>query len=66
MRALYEKLALPDFEVVRPRVENYHHSLAGYRKNQFGELSPTLRPAIYRTWGRELDEWRYATRRTVG
>jgi hypothetical protein len=60
MKALYEKLALPDFRVVRPRVESYLNSLAGYRKNQFPELSPTWRATVLRAWGREVEEWRYA------
>jgi hypothetical protein len=61
LEALYRQLGLPDFNVVRPKVEAYIASLAGYRKNAFPDLPPTLRRAIERRWEREFELWGYSS-----
>jgi hypothetical protein len=61
LEALYRQLGLPDFNVVRPKVEAYVASLAGYRKNAFPDLPPALRRTIERRWEREFELWGYST-----
>jgi hypothetical protein len=60
MRQLYERLALPGFDGLEPKLRRYLGTLAGYEKNCFGELPPELRDAVARQWRRSFDEWGYA------
>jgi LPS sulfotransferase NodH len=57
--SVYEALGLSDFEDVRPRLEGYLGSIAGYRKNRHDELPEPLRRRIADEWGRSFDEWGY-------
>jgi omega-hydroxy-beta-dihydromenaquinone-9 sulfotransferase len=57
--SIYDSLSLPGFEEVRPRLEGYLASIAGYRKNRHGELPAELRRRIAYELGRSFDEWRY-------
>lgn len=57
--AIYEALGLPDFEAVRPRLEGYLASIAGYRKNEHPGLPEPLRHRIAREWGRNFEAWGY-------
>jgi hypothetical protein len=59
IRELYQRLELPDFEHVELVLREYLHSLSGYRKNTFPELSPELRERIAAEWRRCFDEWGY-------
>jgi hypothetical protein len=59
VRSLYETLGLPDFESLRPRLEGYLGSIAGYRKNRHPELPEALRCRIAREWRRSFEEWGY-------
>ena len=59
MRRLYEKLGLPDFEALQPKLQRYADSLAGYRKNEFSELDAPRRKKIACAWQRSFDEWHY-------
>jgi hypothetical protein len=59
MRALYEKLGLPEFAKVESRLRGYLDSQAGYRKNTFGELEPDVRRRIAGEWKRCFEEWGY-------
>jgi hypothetical protein len=61
MQKLYEQLNLSNFETFRPTLQRYVDSLAGYRKNKFPELDPTLRRKINTAWQRSFDEWHYPT-----
>ena len=61
MRRLYEKLGLPDFEALQPKLQRYADSLAGYRKNEFPKLSDDLRNRIAHRWRRCFDAWGYPT-----
>ena len=47
------------FEGLRPRLENYLASIAGYRKNRHDDLPEPLRLRIAHEWGRSFDEWGY-------
>jgi hypothetical protein len=57
--SIYESLGLSGFEEVRPRLESYLASIAGYRKNRHGDLPGELRRRIACEWGRSFNEWRY-------
>jgi hypothetical protein len=59
VRAIYERLGLAAFEAVRPRMQQYVDSLAGYRKNEFADLSPELRGRVASAWQRSFDAWGY-------
>jgi len=60
LRLIYERLSLPNFERVRPRVEEYLATIAGYRKNKFPHISDEARHEITRWWQRSFEEWKYA------
>ena len=60
MRLLYDRLSLANFDVVEPRMRSYLDALAGYKKNEFAELSPPLKNAVANAWRRSFDEWGYA------
>jgi len=60
MQTLYEALGLAGFDEVRPALERYVASLAGYRKNEFREPAASLRRRIATAWRRTFDEWGYA------
>jgi hypothetical protein len=57
--SIYESLGLPGFEELRPRLEGYLASSAGYRKNRHDELQGPVRRRIAHAWGRSFDEWGY-------
>jgi hypothetical protein len=56
MRALYEKLQLPDFNGVEPALREYLGTLHGYKKNEYPELPPDLRREVSKGWERCFDE----------
>jgi omega-hydroxy-beta-dihydromenaquinone-9 sulfotransferase len=57
--SIYAALGLPGFGDVRPRLESYLGSIAGYRKNRHTDLPDALRRRIADEWGRSFDEWGY-------
>jgi hypothetical protein len=57
--SIHESLGLSGFEDVRPRLEGYLASFAGYRKNRHGDLPEELRQRIAHEWGQSFNEWRY-------
>lgn len=57
--SVYESLALPGFEGVRPALDTYLVSLAGYRKNAHAELPEPIRQRIAREWHRSFETWGY-------
>jgi hypothetical protein len=59
IRNVYEQLQLSGFDEVLPRLTSYVDSLAGYRKNEYPDLSPALRARVYEAWRRNFDEWGY-------
>jgi hypothetical protein len=60
LRAIYQKLGLPDFQVVQPELERYVATLAGYRKNSYPDLGTDLKKRIAREWQASFEEWGYA------
>lgn len=61
VRSIYEALGLSGFEDLRPRLEAYLGTIAGYRRNRHDELPEPLRRRIALEWGRSFDEWGYET-----
>lgn len=59
VESVYGSLGLPGFEALRPRLESYLGSIAGYRKNRHDVLPEALRRRIAAEWGRSFDEWGY-------
>jgi hypothetical protein len=59
MKALYEHLDLGDFETLRPHLEQYLASLAGYETNRY-QLNPEQREQITRRWGHVIHRYGYA------
>jgi hypothetical protein len=60
MKRMYRALSLPDFSHVEPALRKYVDSIAGYKKNEFPDLSEDLRERIATEWRRCFDEWGYA------
>jgi hypothetical protein len=60
LRAIYSALALGDFEVVRPAIEAYLASIAGYQKNRHPVIAEETRRQIAEAWGRFFEAWGYA------
>jgi len=60
MQRLYENLDLPDFEQVRPALQQYVATLAGYQKNEHQALPDGLRDQISQRWQRCFAEWGYS------
>ncbi len=60
VRGIYQRLGLPEFEYVEPRLRRYVQSLVGYKKNAFPELSAVERTRVARECQRSFEEWGYA------
>jgi hypothetical protein len=59
LREVYDGLALGDFDEVRPAVEAYLASIAGYQKARHKPLDEALRLKIAAACARCFDEWGY-------
>ncbi len=59
LRALYDHLGLGQFERVRPRLEEYLRSVAGYETNRY-QLTPEQREEVRRRWGRIIERYGYS------
>jgi omega-hydroxy-beta-dihydromenaquinone-9 sulfotransferase len=59
IRSIFESLGFNGFEELRPRLETYLASIAGYRKNRLNDLPEPLRHRISHDWSRSFDEWGY-------
>ena len=57
---LYGALKLPNFGELKPRLETYVQSLAGYRKNEHAPLDKASRQKVARAWARSFERWNYA------
>jgi LPS sulfotransferase NodH len=57
--SIYESLGLSGFEELRPRLESYVASIAGYRKNRLDDLAEPLRRRIADEWCRSFEQWGY-------
>ncbi len=59
LRSIYDGLALGDFEAVRPAMEAYLATIAGYRKNRHPDLDDPTRRKVAEAWSRSFDAWGY-------
>jgi len=59
VRNVYETLDLPAFTQVESRLQGYLSSTVNYKKNEFPELTASLRDRIASEWQRSFDEWHY-------
>lgn len=59
VRAVYEGLALGDFEPFRPTLERYLGSIADYQKNRHRPLDDALKSRIADAWSRCFEAWGY-------
>jgi hypothetical protein len=64
LQRLYERLDLPDFASVEPVLRAYVCSLAGYKKNNFPELSADVHDRLAREWRDCFEKWGYPTHRS--
>lgn len=59
LRAVYDGLSLGDFETVRPALESYLASTAGYRKNRHPSLDDATRQRVAVACSQSFDAWGY-------
>src|SRR5262249_29844637 len=59
VRSVYEALGLSGFEPVRPPLDGYLASIAGYRKNHHDDLPESLRDRIAERWRRSSEACGY-------
>jgi hypothetical protein len=59
VESIYGSLGLSGFEDVRPRLDYYLATIAGYRKNRLNDLPWETRRRIACQWHRNFDEWGY-------
>jgi hypothetical protein len=59
VRKIYQTLNLRDFATFEPSLQKYVNSLAGYQKNTFRELDPSVKTRLRREWHKCFDEWDY-------
>ncbi len=59
LRRIYERLDLPAFESVEPRMNEYLASLGCYQKNTFRQLDADTKTLLAKEWKRSFDEWGY-------
>lgn len=58
MERIYQELSLPNFELLRPRLEAYQAANQGYQKNRF-EMPAEQREKVRQHWGRIIDLYGY-------
>jgi hypothetical protein len=59
LRLIYEELSLGDFESIRPAMESYIASVAGYKKNRHPLLDDATRKRVGIAWSRNFEVWGY-------
>lgn len=59
LREAYRALDLPDFEVVRPRLEQYLAEVSSYERNKYTELSPAIKARLQDEWRPMFETWGY-------
>ena len=59
IRAIYEGLALPSFDEVRPAMEAYLATVSDHRKARHPELDDATRFKVAEACSRSFDAWRY-------
>jgi hypothetical protein len=59
VKQIYEKLDLPDFNIVQEPLQRYINSINGYQKNDYPVLSQSLESEIAHSWRRNFETWGY-------
>jgi len=59
IESIYDKLHLGDFNNVKPQLESYVQSIAGYQKNRYEPLPAPKRQRINEHWGLIIEELGY-------
>ncbi|MDR3635928.1 MAG: sulfotransferase [Isosphaeraceae bacterium] len=59
LRTIYDGIALGDFDEVRPALDEYIASIAGYRKNRHRPLADATREKVAEACARSFDAWGY-------
>ncbi len=59
LRTIYDGLSLGDFEAVRPAMESYLSSVAGYQKTRHRSLDPSTKARIASACSASFDAWGY-------
>lgn len=59
VRQVHSAIGLDNWDVLRPRVEEFAVSQRNFRKNRYGEIDTGLRSRIVKEWKRSFDEWGY-------
>jgi len=62
VQQIYENLQLGEFEVVRPRLEEYLSGQKDYKTNRY-EMDPVLKAEITRRWGQVIEKYGYGAAR---
>jgi hypothetical protein len=60
MEALYERLELPGFDVVRSKIIRYIDCISSYHKNEYPELTFEEKNKISKAWRRSFEVWDYS------
>jgi hypothetical protein len=61
VQRIYETLRLPGFDRLRPKIEQYAQTRAGYQKNRHQPLAEPLREKIGQAWRLSFERWGYVT-----
>ena len=56
---IYTKFGWKDFDTMRPVLESYTESLAGFKKNQHASLTDGLPQLVYKSWLQFFTEFGY-------
>lgn len=59
MQQIYDKFNLPDFEEVKPRLQEYIDSLQTYMVDDYSKIPDTEKQEIYKRWKYTIEKWGY-------
>jgi len=60
LAGIYEQLNLDGWQQFEPILKKYLESQARYRKNEYSELSESLKQKINTAWRKTFEEWEYS------
>jgi hypothetical protein len=60
LRAMYQALDMPSFDVAEPAIREYLATIKGYERNRFQSIQPRWKDEVATRWRRCFDEWGYA------
>ncbi len=59
LQIIYDGLKMGDFAEVRPAMEAYLATTAGYQKNRHRQLDDATRKRVFDAWSTTFDAWGY-------